>query len=96
MIYFTLYSRSYCHLCDDMREALQKLLEHVPHQIIMRDVDQDPELLKMFDELVPVLFAKRLANSVADSADDSNLSDAGQQLCHYFLDTDKVKAFCDE
>jgi len=96
MIYFTLYSRSYCHLCEDMREALQKLLEHVPHQIIMRDVDQDPELLKMFDELVPVLFAKRLADSADGSADDSNLSDAGQQLCHYFLDTDKVKAFCDE
>lgn len=88
MIYFTLYSRSYCHLCDDMREALQKLVESVPHEIVVIDVDGDPELLKLYDELVPVLFARR------SGVDDSN--EAGQQLCHYFLDADKVKAFCNE
>jgi hypothetical protein len=71
-----------------MRDALQKLVEHVPHQIVIEDVDQDPELLKLFDELVPVLYARKSA--------DKNSSDAGQQLCHYFLDADKVKAFCDE
>jgi len=71
-----------------MRDALQKLVEHVPHQIAIEDVDQDPELLKLFDELVPVLFARKSM--------DKNVKDAGQQLCHYFLDADKVKAFCDE
>jgi len=93
MIYFTLYSRGYCHLCDDMRDALQKLVEHVPHQIVIEDVDQDPELLKLFDELVPVLFARKSAGNKNKDADSTEV---GQQLCHYFLDTDKVKAFCDE
>ena len=88
MILFTLYSRSYCHLCDDMRDALEKLVQHIPHQIVISDVDQDPELLKHYDELVPVLFALKV--------DGQNSSGIGQQLCHYFLDVEKVKAFCNE
>jgi len=88
MILFTLYSRSYCHLCDDMREALEKLVQHMPHQIVITDIDSDPALLKQYDELVPVLFAHKTGAP--------NSADVGEQLCHYFLDADKVKAFCDE
>jgi len=88
MIYFTLYSRSYCHLCEDMHQALSVLLKDVPHQVNVIDVDEDAELLNLYDELVPVLFAQR---SVADGANG-----AGQRLCHYFLDVEKVKAFCNE
>ena len=86
MLTFTIYSRSYCHLCDDMKDALQLLMRDTAHQIVMVDVDQDPELLKRYDELVPVLFARHSADA----------GDVGQQLCHYFLDADKVKAFCNE
>jgi len=85
MIYFTLYSRSYCHLCDDMRIALEKLLGDVPYQLTLLDVDQDPDLLDLYDELVPVLFARKSSNP-----------GVVEKLCHYFLDSKKVKEFCNE
>ncbi|SHN05313.1 Glutaredoxin-like domain [Duganella sacchari] len=75
---FTLYSRSYCHLCQDMLDAL--LLLQTPQQpfsVNVIDIDQanDPVLLARYDELVPVLFA-----------------DLDQpELCHYFLDEAKVR-----
>jgi hypothetical protein len=43
--------------------------------------------LKLYDELTPVLFAQK---------SDGVTENAKQQLCHYFLDENKVKAFCDE
>ena len=88
MIHFTLYSRSYCHLCDDMRLALEDLVQSVPHQISMVDVDQDPDLLSLYDELVPVLFAKK--------ANDVTSVGAGVELCHHHLDVEKVKAYCEK
>jgi len=51
-----------------------------PFSVEQIDVDSDPELVVLYDELVPVLLANK----------------AGQvpvQLCHYFLDADKVQAF---
>lgn len=76
-MHFTLYSRSYCHLCDDMFVALQAL--HTPERpftIEVIDVDADEALVARFDELVPVLFADL----------------AQPELCHYFLDEAKVLA----
>ncbi len=84
MIQFTLYSRGYCHLCDDMQAALTLLLQDMPYQLTILDVDHDPVLLQQYDELVPVLCAQKSPDAVQ------------QQLCHYFLDSDKVKAFCNE
>jgi hypothetical protein len=49
------------------------------------DVDQDTALLDLYDELVPVLFARK--------STDIGL---GENLCHYFLDQNKVKEFCNE
>ncbi len=77
---FTLYSRSYCHLCDDMLGALRALLQQQqinPHQvdIAVIDVDADEALVARFDELVPVLFG----------------DPDGPELCHYFLDADAVQ-----
>jgi hypothetical protein len=43
------------------------------------DVDADETLTALYDELVPVLLARK------DEADPV-------QLCHYFLDIDKVRA----
>ncbi|WP_259772363.1 glutaredoxin family protein [Pseudoduganella armeniaca] len=76
-VHFTLYSRSWCHLCEDMLAALEKLRtpEH-PFTVEVIDVDADPALVARFDELVPVLFA-----------------DLDQpELCHYFLDEAAVTA----
>jgi hypothetical protein len=75
---FTLYSRSYCHLCEDMLAALSAMAPAgQPFQIDVVDVDADPALVARFDELVPVLFG-----------------DAGApELCHYFLDHAAVRRY---
>jgi thioredoxin-like negative regulator of GroEL len=69
---FTLYSRSWCHLCEDMLAALQAFMarEGRPYSVDVVDVDADPGLVARFDELVPVLYG------------DTD----GPELCHYFLD----------
>ena len=77
-MHFTLYSRSYCHLCQDMLDALLRL--QTPSQAITVDVididaADDPSLLERYDELVPVLYA------------DLNQP----ELCHYFLDEARVR-----
>ncbi|WP_332855855.1 glutaredoxin family protein [Duganella sp. S19_KUP01_CR8] len=75
-MHFTLYSRSYCHLCQDMLDALMRL--QTPERTItvdVIDVDADDALVARFDELVPVLYA--------------DLSQP--ELCHYFLDEAKVQ-----
>jgi hypothetical protein len=79
---FTLYSRTYCHLCDDMLQALRPLLDpEVAIEVV--DVDADSDLLLQYDELVPVLTAAR--------------GDAPpRQLCHYFLNENAVLAFLAE
>ena len=70
--HFVLYSRSYCHLCEDMRAALQAFMarQGLPYTVDVVDVDADPSLVARFDELVPVLYG----------------DPAGPELCHYFLD----------
>ena len=50
-----LISRSYCHLCHDMEEALLPLLEEFGVAVKIIDVDTDSMLEARFDELVPVL-----------------------------------------
>ena len=73
---FTLYSRSYCHLCDDMLAALQAMAPpQQPFTVDVIDIDAlaeagDSGPLQRYDELVPVLFG--------DPHDPA--------LCHYFLD----------
>ena len=69
-MHFTLYSRSYCHLCQDMHDALLSLQPPgITFTVDVIDIDQagDPALLARYDELVPVLFADL----------------AGPELCHY-------------
>ena len=72
--YFVLYSRSWCHLCEDMLGALRACMARLglPYTVDVVDVDADPALVARFDELVPVLHA----------------AGAGEpaELCHYFLD----------
>jgi hypothetical protein len=80
MLHFTLYSRSYCHLCDDMLQALQAFGIGHAFTIDVVDVDADSELVALYDELVPVLTAGR------DGAPPV-------QLCHYFLDEARLRAF---
>jgi thiol-disulfide isomerase/thioredoxin len=78
MIPFTLYSRSYCHLCDAMLAALNALqTNRLRFAVEVIDVDADPALVARFDELVPVLFG----------------DPGAPELCHYFLDEVAVRAY---
>lgn len=79
-IHFTLYSRSYCHLCDDLLQALQVHCGAMEYSIDVIDVDGDETLVAQYDELVPVLLGAR---------------DGGKpvQLCYYFLDQAKLELF---
>lgn len=88
MTQFSLYSRSYCHLCDDMLEQLRAHLEseqdfkakNLDITINVIDVDADDNLVALYDELVPVLTAKKPGGQEV-------------QICHYFLDVNKLKEF---
>jgi len=51
----TLYSRSYCHLCDDMAAALEPLRREFGFGLASVDVDRDPALEARYGERVPVL-----------------------------------------
>lgn len=51
----TLYGRSYCHLCDEMRVALAPLQEEFGFAVEVVDIDSDAALEQRFGTLVPVL-----------------------------------------
>jgi hypothetical protein len=74
----TLLSRAYCHLCDDMRDALAPIVAEMGAGVVELDVAADPALEAKYGELVPVL----LLGDVDD----------GLELCHYTLDAERVRA----
>ncbi|GAB7547346.1 glutaredoxin family protein [Cupriavidus sp. 8B] len=76
----TLYGRSYCHLCEDMKIALEPLRRDFSFVLHEVDVDTDPAAVARFDELVPVLMAGSPAGPDVE-------------LCHYFLDETRVRAW---
>lgn len=73
----TLLVRAYCHLCDDMREALAPLAAQAGATVVELDVDADPRLETRFGERVPVLLQGGIG---------------GPELCHYTLDRPRVAA----
>lgn len=80
MTRFTLYSRSYCHLCDDMLEQLHAYCKDYSFTVDVVDVDGDDVLVARYDELVPVLMGKKTGQ-------------AEQEICHYFLDELALETF---
>ena len=80
MIELILYSRSYCHLCNDLRDAILRHEREADFTLEIIDVDADPVLLARYDELVPVLAARKADGAV-------------NVLCHYFLDEPALLAF---
>ena len=77
---FILYSRSYCHLCDDLLSALEVLQAECRFSVEVVDVDADETLVALYDELVPVLMGRE---------NDGGLL----QLCHYHFDEIAVRSF---
>ena len=74
--HLTLLVRAYCHLCDEMRDALRPLAKAAGATITEIDVDADAAIEARFGDLVPVL----LHGSID-----------GSELCHYRLDTARVE-----
>lgn len=74
----TLLTRAYCHLCDEMLEAVRPMAAANGATLSVVDVDTDAVLEAVYGDLVPVLFA-------GDPAD-------GRELCHYRLDPARVAA----
>ena len=95
--HFTLYSRSYSHLCEDMLAALRAFMARtgLPWHVDVVDVDADPQLTDMFDELVPVLYAGVAERDGAEESPGSagEAGPAGQEICHYFLDEAALQGY---
>ena len=51
----SLYYRGNCHLCEGMLQALRSLQPQLGFDLMLVDVDRDPELAQRYDEWVPVL-----------------------------------------
>ncbi|HET9338040.1 MAG TPA: glutaredoxin family protein [Casimicrobiaceae bacterium] len=74
----TLVTRAYCHLCDEMRDALAPLAAAHGATIVERDVDADATLEARWGEWVPVLLAGD--------------AEHGIEVCHYVLDRARALA----
>ena len=77
-LHLTLLGRAYCHLCDEMLDALRPLATRHGATVTVVDVDAEPALEQAFGDRVPVLFA-------GDPA-------GGAELCHFRLDRVRVEA----
>jgi glutaredoxin len=51
----TLYSRPGCHLCDDAREALQRVRARAPFRLQEVDIETDDALHARYLERIPVV-----------------------------------------
>ena len=53
-----LYTRAGCHLCDQVKATLTRLAKRGGLSFVWKevDVDSDPELVRQFNEEVPVVF----------------------------------------
>jgi hypothetical protein len=56
MIHLRLLSRPGCHLCGEMQEEVNRLLESEPHEWEIVDVDSDDEIARRWSDSIPVLF----------------------------------------
>jgi len=65
-----LYSRRYCHLCQDMLAVVEPLRLEFGLDLEVVDVDADPVLERRFNEAVPVLMhgQRELARGRLDPA----------------------------
>lgn len=51
----SLYSRPECHLCDDMLNALKKWQTEFKFDIMVFNIDDDPELTARYAARIPLL-----------------------------------------
>jgi glutaredoxin len=58
-LHVVLYTRQACHLCEQTHRLLTEEQGRYAFTMECRDIDADPELVKQFGELVPVVSVNR-------------------------------------
>ncbi|MCK5718558.1 MAG: glutaredoxin family protein [Thiomargarita sp.] len=53
----TLYSRTGCHLCEEMQDALNKLQQRYSFSFNIINIDTDKQLKQRYNEWIPLLAA---------------------------------------
>jgi hypothetical protein len=56
VIRLRLLSRPGCHLCEQMRDSVERLLAGEAREWEIVDVDGDPDLARRWGEAIPILF----------------------------------------
>jgi glutaredoxin len=51
-----IYSKPGCHLCDEAKEAIQRVTKRLPIEIEVINIEEDPELLNQYRYDIPVIF----------------------------------------
>ena len=51
----TLYTRKGCHLCDDAKRVVMDARRRAEFDYQEHDIDTDPDLLRLYNEEVPVI-----------------------------------------
>ena len=51
----TLYTRPGCHLCDDARNAIQRVRQQTPFDVLEIDIESDDALHRAYLERIPVV-----------------------------------------
>ena len=51
-----LYTRTNCHLCEEVKLQLRELQQEFPFLFQEVDIDKDPQLRRRYNEEVPVVF----------------------------------------
>jgi glutaredoxin len=55
----TLYTRAGCHLCDEAKQVIVAARAHAEFDYEELDIDADAELLRLYNEEVPVIAIDR-------------------------------------
>lgn len=55
MLTVTLYTKQGCHLCEDVKAQLAALSLVYPHSLVEIDIYQDPDLLRAYHLIIPVV-----------------------------------------
>ena len=56
----TLYTRVGCCLCDDAKQVIHAARAHADFEYLEIDIDRDPDLVRLYNDEVPVITINRV------------------------------------
>ena len=51
-----IYSKPDCHLCDEAKEAIERVTKRLHIEVEVIDIEKDPELMNQYRYDIPVIF----------------------------------------